>query len=171
MTTEQLTDRDPYPTSAPRDDLGKPIAPEPYFHDWDDTPHAIFTVGVGQVDLGDMVLGGTHQVEGKGRAEQRGVPAVRLDLEYRVTKTMEASARLILPVDHQLEIKRYFPNAGHRYAWLQLREGEHQASLVPDFGDRTDLCDVNPQGYDTGVTVCDDCIDSWRIDYEVIRHG
>lgn len=177
-----LSERNPLPATLPRDDTGAPIEPAPYFHDWDDTPHAIFpTVGLGAVELGDVVLGGTHQVEGKGRAEQRGTAAVRLDLNYLVGQTMESSARLILPVDHQLEVKRYFPEAlgRFRYAWTKDVGGDRPAALVPDYGSQVQLCcgfdhgpndDLNPHGFGAGSTMCNSCVDSWELDYEVVRH-
>lgn len=180
--TNTITERDAYPASAPKDDAGQPIEPAPYFHDWDQTPHAIFPMtAMSAVTLGDMVLGGTHQVDGIGRAEQRGTPAVRLDLEYRVTRTMEVSARLILPVDHLLEIKRYFPEAGHRYAWVKLYEDQRApATLIPDYGRAAQYCcdlkvnglsdELNQHGYELSSVMCDRCVDSWETDYEVVRH-
>lgn len=171
--------RDPHPAAAPRDDVGSLVAPAPQFHDWDRTPHGIFPlVGLGHIELGDVVLGGTHQVDGIGRAEQRGAAAVRLDLVYLVGPTMEQSARLILPVDHQLEVKRYFPDTpgGHRYAWIKLDSEDHDypPSLIPDYGDDVDRCAhnnaQNPDGYEAGTTLCDSCVESWDIDHEVIRH-
>lgn len=184
--TDILTERDVLPATAPRDDLGKPIEPNPYFHDWDQTPHAIYTVGIGHVELGDVILGGTHQVEGKGRAEQRGVPAVRLDLEYVVGQTMEGSARLILPIDHQLEVKRYYPEAMGRYhfAWVKLdnEDDAYPAGLIPDYGSNAQFCcaikdagvgsdELNPHGFDLSQVMCDGCVDSWATDHEVIRHN
>lgn len=175
-------ERDAYPADAPRDDLGQPIAPAPYFHDWDQTPHAVFPlVGVGHVRLGDVVLGGTHQVDGIGRAEQRGTGAIRLDLRYLVGPTLEETARLILPIDHQLEVKRYFPDAQHRYAWIRLdaEDAAHEPTLVPDYGHRTSHCcalrrggsgaDLNPDGYELSRIMCDLCVGSWEADYEVVR--
>lgn len=75
--------------------------------DFDPTPHVIRYMRVEDVDLGDMVLGSTHQVEGIGMSEQRGKPAIRLDLHYVVGPVGESSARLILPYGHELEVKRY----------------------------------------------------------------
>lgn len=175
-----VIERDPLPKTAPRDDLGKPVEPAPYFHDWDPTPHAIYSlVGMGHVELGDVVLGGTHQVDGKGRAEQRGTAAVRLDLSYLAGQTMEQSARLILPLDHQIEVKRYYPDAGHAYAWISLLENDDFGpTIIPDYGSDTARCcggglkgdELNPDGYEASQTMCDECADGWSIDYDVVRH-
>lgn len=177
----------------PIDDAGQPIEPNPHFDDWDVTPHAYFTVGVGHVQLGDVVLGGTHQVEGFGRSEQRGTEARRFDLQYVVARSMEYSARLILPLDHLLEVKRYTPDivGKHRWAWVKLpagivRNGEedqvgevvtYKAGLVPDYGKHTASCcckthnePVNADGYEVASTMCDDCVESWETDHEVVRH-
>lgn len=148
----------------PRNDLGDAIEPVPYFHDWDETPHALFQVGVAQVELGDVVLGGTHQVEGIGRAEQRGTPAIRFDLQLVVSASLEATARLILPLDHQLEIKRYYPELlgrGH-LAWIRDAGDTTDARLVVDLRRETDSCDH-------ATTMCDGCVDQWETDYEIVR--
>lgn len=172
--------------TAPLDDKGQPYEPAPYFHEWDPTPHAIYpNVNVSSVKLADVVLGGTHQVEGFGRAEQRGTEAIRLDLRYLVTGSMECTARLILPVDHSIEVKRYYPEAAGRYhfAWVKLdSEGEtYPAGLVPDYGTDAAMCcprgsgqpksdGLNPHGFEPWQTMCDHCADSWDIDHEVVRY-
>lgn len=187
--TSSVNPRQAYPADAPRDSSGKPVPPAPYFHEWDPSPHGIFpNVEVGNVRLGDVILGGTHQVEGIGRAEQRGAPALRFDLQYLVGPTMEATARLILPTDHQLEVKRYITGpdgrslADHRYAWIRLDSEDHPAepTLIPDYGHRVTHCcalkkcgsaadDLNPDGYELSQVMCDLCVESWDVDYEVVR--
>lgn len=85
----------------------RPLASDgPRVDAWDPTPHTIRFMTIEDVDLGDVVLG-THQVEGIGRAEQRGKAAIRLDLRYVAGPADEDSARLILPFGHELEVKRY----------------------------------------------------------------
>jgi len=79
---------------------------EPRVDAWDTHPHEIRFRPIEEVQLGDVVLG-THQVDGIGRSEQRGHPAIRLDLRYVAGPTEEESARLILPRGHELEVKRY----------------------------------------------------------------
>lgn len=139
---------------------GVPVEPAPYFHEWDETPHAMFTIAVTQVNLGDVVLGGTHQVDGFGRAEQRGTEAIRLDLNYLVGPSLESTARLILPVDQMLEVKRYYPD-GPRLAWV--KEAPDPAGLIRDYGSERSLCDH-------AETMCDSCVGEWETDYEVVRY-
>ncbi len=78
-------------------------------HDWDPTPHEIVEgVEVQDIRLGDVIIGGAFQVEGIGKAEHRGKPAIRLDLDYLVGPAEVSSARLIIPVGLELyDVKRY----------------------------------------------------------------
>lgn len=182
---------------APVDDRGKAIEPNPHFDTWDPTPHAYFNVGIAQVTLADIVLGGTHQVDGIGRSEQRGFEARRLDLAYVAGPSMQDTARLVIPIDQLLEVKRYLPTPGHRLAYVKIRpeasgyrdaEGVHHAidnpaSLIPDYGSDSARCgclgdgmgrgedagDVNSDGYETGSTMCDSCAASWALDHVVVR--
>lgn len=176
----------------PIDELGQPVEPDPYFDEWDQTPHAHFVVGVAHIRLGDVILG-THQIDGIGRANQRGTDAFRLDLEYVVSRSLETSARLVLPIDHQLRIKRYSPETPHRWAWVKMypaivvnADGKSEtmttpAALQPDYGSNSDRCgcgtskgnppvEVNEDGYEGSTTICDACVDSWEQDHEVVRH-
>lgn len=158
-------------TGHPLDDVGQLIEPEARFHDWDLTPHAIFIVGAAHVKLGDVLMG-THQVDGIGRANQRGAEAFRFDLDYVVAPSIEATARLIVPIDQQVEIKRYDPSAGgHLYARVQVPG--YPAGLVVDFGSNVAQCACNggPDTDEPGSTMCDNCIDSWGIDHDIVRHN
>lgn len=156
---------------------GELIDPEPFFDDWDPTPHAHFFVASIDVQLADVVFG-THQVEGIGQAEQRGAPARRLDLAYVVGPSAQPTARAILPLDQQLRVKRYLPApGGHDWAFVHLYElidGERRSpGLVPDYGKDVQRCcgpEVNPHGYDDGATMCDSCAPSWALDHQVVRH-
>lgn len=180
-TTAWRPDAPQHPPTAPKNDMGEYVAPEPHFDDWDQTPHGIFIVGIDKVALGDVVFGGTHQVEGIGRANQRGSEAFRLDLNFVVAPSMEPSARAIIPIDQLVSIKRYFPTPGHGYAWTRLTDTAEQkqwpARLLPDYGSGTEFCcdrdqnTVNQHGYDASATMCDVCVDSWELDYEVVRWG
>lgn len=159
---------------------GELVAPEPFFDDWDPTPHGHFFVASADVQLADVVLG-THQVDGIGVANQRGDEARRLDLAYVVGASVQPTARLILPLDQQLRVKRYLPApGGHDWAYVNLRETVEldggrtlPAGLVPDYGHDVQRCcgvELNPHGYETGQTMCDECADSWADDYVVVRH-
>lgn len=152
---------------------GQFVVPEPHFDQWDQTPHGYFILGVHSVRLGDVVLA-THQVDGIGQAEQRGTPARRFDLQYVVGASTQATARLILPLDHQLLVKRYLP-APHGWARVEVKESYPQsvpAGLIPDYGLRVDLCetDVNIHGYEPSQTICEACAPSWGEDYTIVRH-
>lgn len=172
----------------PVDGRGNAVDPEPHFDRWDPTPHAYFMLGVTQVRLSDVVLGGTHQVDGIGRADQRGAPAVRLDLTYVAASSEQPSARVILPTDQTIEVKRYTsPSLPHRWSYVRLNDESVDLSharpgLVPDYGADTARCGcgtpdqpgfasdgLNADGYDYSSTMCDECAGSWALDHEVVR--
>lgn len=178
-TTASNTDR-----FVPINDIGERIEPNPHFDDWDHTPHAYFLVGIGHVQLGDVVFGGTHQVAGIGQANQRGMEARRLDLDYLAAPSMEPTARAIIPIDQLLEIKRYAPNAPFTWAYTKCHDdGDRSfpAGLVPDYGKDTARCgcelhadvapDVNEDGFDAAETMCNSCVGSWSLDHAVVRHN
>ena len=162
---------------APVGSDGTPVEPEPFFDDWDPTPHAHFIVDAEGVKLGDVVFA-SHQVDGIGQAEQRGAPARRLDLAYVVGASTQPTARAILPLDQTLRVKRYLPApGGHDWAFVQLNERvegkQYPAGLVPDYGHDVQRCcgpEENPHGYDEGATMCDECAPSWALDHQVVRH-
>lgn len=190
-----ITTRDTLDRALPTDDEGKRIEPNPHFDDWDVTPHAYFHVGASKVMLADVVFGGTHQVEGIGRAEQRGAEAFRFDLQFVVSASIQPTARAIVPTDQTLEVKRYFPG-GPKLAWTKCHDGDVQhangqvehatypAGLVPDYGSDTSRCgcggpevpgilltdEPNADGFEYASTMCDACVDSWELDHEVVRH-
>ena len=179
-----MTTTTPAERFVPIDDAGGKIEPNPHFDKWDVTPHAFFHIGVAHVQLGDVVLGGTHQVAGIGQANQRGMEARRLDLDYIVAPSMEASARIIIPIDQLLEIKRYNVNVPNTWAYVKCHddaERTYPAGLVPDYGTRSDRCgcaevdgktqDFNEDGFDASETMCNDCASSWALDHTVVRHA
>lgn len=139
------------------------ITPNPHFDDWDMTPHAYLYTRIDRVELGDLVLGGTHQVAAFGVAQQRGADARRLDLTYVAGSSAEETARLILPTDHRLEVKRYLAGP-HLWAYVLLDGAEDEgAALVPDFGFDALSCNHTD-------TMCDGCAGQWMTDHVVVRH-
>ena len=67
----------------------------------------LLVVPVTEVKIGDLILE-THKVVGIGAANQRGKEALRLDLELvgDYESHLTPSARLILPIDHQIGVIR-----------------------------------------------------------------
>lgn len=78
----------------------------PYRHDWDVSSHVIWEgVPVAEVELADVLAGGTLQVEGKARAEHRGKEALRFDL---LNLDSGGIGRLVLTTDNRIsDVKRY----------------------------------------------------------------
>ncbi len=171
----------PPTTTAPRvhfptDGEGKLVAPEPMFDQWDETPHGYFFLNATAVQLADVLLG-THQVDGIGLANQRGVDARRFDLEYVVGPSAQPTARMIVPLDQQVRVKRYLGVGEPRWAWVEMKDdawgglpAKPDASLVADHGAATELC-CSSGLEDDGTTMCNDCAESWAIDYKVVRHS